>query len=111
MDMASKLTKILTYWEPDAPNGYGGWTYKTPVELACRWEDRRRMVIDGQGREVMSSASAYVLQELDLEGYIREGSCASNMPNPIEDKDARRILTTSKVPSVDASETVYQVYV
>jgi hypothetical protein len=111
MDIASKLNQVLTYWAPSTPNGFGGWNYALPVEKACRWDERLRVTVDAQGREVVSTASAYVLEELSLEGYIRLGSLSSNMPNPTEDKDARRILSRAKTPSIDASEHVYQVFV
>jgi len=53
-------------------DAYGGSVFEPPRKLRCRREDVRRMVLDGNGREVVSS-SRYFLTEAVAPGDTLDG--------------------------------------
>ena len=69
------------YWGNPQDDGYGGFTYDDPVEIKCRWEEKREVVTmageDRKGREIVSKAQVWVLQDVDEEGYLYLGSLDS----------------------------------
>ena len=80
MGIQSLLTKhckqTCVYWGSPLADGEGGFTFATPVELACRWEGKVQIVKDddAKGGEIESVAVVYVLQDVDEEGYLYLGT-------------------------------------
>lgn len=62
------------YWGNPVEDGFGGKTYASPVEIACRWEDKVRKVKANDGSEIESKATVLVTQDLDFEGYLYLGT-------------------------------------
>ena len=61
------------YWGAPQPDGYGGYEFDPPVEIKCRWDGKREVFIDAQGRETVSKAKILVTQDLQEEGYLYLG--------------------------------------
>jgi hypothetical protein len=51
------LTQTAVYWNSPVPDGYGGWTWAAPVEIACRWQDS-------------SDKSVTITGENDFDGFM-----------------------------------------
>lgn len=63
------------YWGSPRPSGLGrGMTFADPVEINCRWEEMEQVVADARGVEVTSRAQAFLLQDVDEEGYLFLGT-------------------------------------
>lgn len=61
------------YWVDDAavPDGFGGFTYKAPEKIKCRWDDKIQLVRNQNGEEVTSSAEILVIQDVKLGGTLQ----------------------------------------
>ena len=66
--------QTAVYWGNPVADGLGGYTYNSPIEVKCRWEQKQE-VITGQkgpgahGEEIISKAQIYVLQDMN-EGEV-----------------------------------------
>jgi hypothetical protein len=74
--------ETAVYWGNPQNDGYGGFTFDTPVEIKCRWEEKSEVNIGWfstgfPGNLLLSKASVLVLQDLDLQGYLYRGTLAS----------------------------------
>ena len=67
----SRMCKqIAVYWGSPKNDGQGYYTFALPVEIQCRWQDGVETIKDSNGREIVSRATIFVLQDLDEEGYL-----------------------------------------
>ena len=68
--------QTCVYWGSPVNDGYGGFTFASPIEIKCRWEDKVQLIRMDDGNMQSSRSIAYVLQELDEEGYLYLGTLA-----------------------------------
>ena len=62
------------YWGNPQNDGYGGFTYDSPVEIPCRWVDKVRVMTDNTGVQITSRAEVLLTQQVDMNGYMYLGS-------------------------------------
>jgi len=80
--MAKPIEKFLrklsvqtaVYWGSPVNDGYGGYTYTTPIEIAVRWEGSTKVITTSKGVEYVSRAEVIVNQDVDEEGYLYLGA-------------------------------------
>lgn len=72
--LVQNYKQICVYWGNPAADHVGGFTFDSPVELACRWEEMIQVISDHKGSEITSRALVYVLQDLDEEGMLFLGT-------------------------------------
>lgn len=70
-----------------------------PTEIKCRWEDRRRLVRNAQGQEVVSEARAWCRERIEPGDVLEFGGRSWS------------VLTVGMVPSLDGKGTFYEVFV
>ena len=113
IDKMRKQTAV--YWGSPVPDGQGGWSFATPVELTpddgtgVRWEDKQELFVDPQGDEIMSAAIVYPGQDLDIGGYLylgTEASLSSDHSDPTEISDAIPIAQFGKIPTLDNTQVL-----
>ena len=109
-DFVSRLCEQdAVYWGNPQDNGYGGFTYDDPVEIKCRWEDSNEVISmagqDRKGRELVSKAQVWVVQDVDEEGYLYLGTLDSTdalssaeEADPASVYGAYKILKFEKTP-------------
>lgn len=68
------LNQTVVYWAYAGPDGYGGATYSSPVELGVRWENVNELVQTGTGEEVVSRARVWTSQDLVEQSLIYLGT-------------------------------------
>lgn len=61
------------YWGSPVPDGYGGLTFDSPIEINCIWSEKKRSMMSNEGREVVSEAQVHVLQDVDQNGMLFHG--------------------------------------
>lgn len=85
MSIASTITRMCkqaaVYWGSPQVDGYGGYIFAAPVEIMCRWEEKSQLIRLDDGNEISSRAIVYVLQDMDLEGYLYLGTLDSLYDN------------------------------
>lgn len=93
------MPQAATYWERDQPDGYGGYTFKAPVEIYCRWQDVAQLFRDTQKNEVVSQSIVYTNALVTNFGYLAQGSWL----DPIAYANPSELLFASEIRQVDAS--------
>ena len=101
--MVDAYTQLATYWGAPTLDGYGTRTFSAPQTLYTRWEDRTDLLIQFEGEEIPSKARVFVLQDVEVGGYLALGDqTASASPIPVD--SAHMIKVYDKTPSLDGSE-------
>jgi len=110
--MAKPIEKFLrklsvqtaVYWGTPTNDGYGGYTYSAPVEIAVRWEDSTKVITTSKGVEYTSRAEVIVNQDVDEEGYLYLGTLSgltdAQKANPQLVGEARKIMRFDKIPMI-----------
>lgn len=75
--VSRSLDQRSVYWKPPKRDGFGGYIWTPPFEIASRWEDRYSNVFDVSGVEVVSRAVVWVDEELEVGGYLWLGALVS----------------------------------
>ena len=107
--------QTAVYWGSPQEDGYGGFTFDEPVEIACRWEDKTQIVAGMDGQEVTSDTEVLVTQDLDYNGYLYLGELddldSDDLDNPMTVSGAKPIISISKIPMIKSTtEFVRQVF-
>lgn len=84
MSYTRNLVMDITYWAPTGQDTYGGKTFAAPVTLKGRWEDKMELVRSKTGSEIVSKSRAFVVQELDIDGYLYNGVSAAANPRSVD---------------------------
>ena len=114
MSITSFISKVCVqtavYWGSPVNDGYGGYTYATPVEIKVRWDDKQELFQNKHGVAVMSNAELLVQQDLHPEGYLYLGSLSGlsmqQKVNPLLVPAAFPIQKIEKSPMIK-STTVF----
>lgn len=97
------MVQVVVYWGAPVPDGEGGSTFADPVELMVRWEVVDEVVVNNDGREVVSKARIWVNQDVDEQGWIYLGELDDLGVDPDDPKTidgANEIITFRKIPSL-----------
>lgn len=97
--------QTAVYWGNSQPDGYGGTTFDTAVEIKCRWEDKLRVVADKNGKEYHQRAELLVTQDVDVEGWLYLGTLNDfdsdvDITNPVGIQGAYQIMGVDKSPLI-----------
>lgn len=102
------------YWPPTGPDGFGGSTYGTAVDIAVRWESRQEIYVDKDAREARSLAVVYPDRELMTEGLMYLGTLADlasgQEADPFSITGIQEIKSAQSSPSVNGREFLYKVW-
>ena len=107
------LKQTAVYWPLAGANSggddfdnYGQPQVTTPVEVACRWEDKTEEFLDAQGHQQLSRAVVYVDADLDVGGILMLGDLddITNPDNIKENEGAWEIRRFEKTPNFKATE-------
>lgn len=96
------LRQTATYWGGPTPDGFGGYTFDSPVAVDCRWEDKIELYIDTQGKEARSSVVVFLGEDVDIGGFLYLGS--STTANPKDVAGAYEIKAFRKIPNIKATK-------
>lgn len=96
------------YWANPVKDGYGGYTFDSPVEIKVRWEDVTTVVNDIMGKEVVSDAKILTPIDLDSQGYLYLGQLADfdssvDLTNPKAVDGTYSIVKIEKIPMIKST--------
>jgi len=107
------LNQVAVYWGNPTNDGFGGFTFDDPVEIAVRWTEANELFIDSTGAQVVSSAIVYHGTDLSNEGFLVLGTLAGLSPeekaNPLL-ANASQIRGINKVPDRTAQLFIRKVF-
>ena len=106
--------ETAVYWGSPVNDGFGGFTFATPIELkppdnGVRWDEKTEVNVGWfstgfPGNILLSKASVLVLQDVDLQGYMYRGTLASlaayDTSSPIDIPGAYVIHRFDRIPMV-----------
>lgn len=110
------MNQFATYWAPGNNDGFGDVVYNAPpVRIACRWQEKKDLVRNAQGQEVVSSATVYVDRELLPRGYLAFGDLTGDVDSdgfsdPRDEALARQIINVGTSPSIAADQILHKVW-
>ena len=90
--MTRNCAQTAVYWGNPVNDGYGGFTFDTPIEVACRWEDRIGQFTARNGEQIYTKATVYVLQDVEEGGWVYLGTLADIAT---EDTDKPKTIDTA----------------
>lgn len=97
------MRQDATYWAPPSRDGLGNKTFPAPVPLKVRWQQKRELITDGQGRQQVARAVVYVSQPVEVEGYLYLGESEASDPR---EQGAWEIRQTGASPNLRATEVL-----
>ena len=110
----NNLTQTAVYWGSPTNDGYGGFTYADPVEISCRWEYKRELFMDNEGRQLISNAGVQVSQDLDIQGLLFLGDLddldSDQEESPIGVDGVFEIKQLDKIPTINGSAYYREVW-
>lgn len=106
--LMKNLLQTATYWGNPVANGFGGYTFDSPVAIDCRWILKQELFIDAKGKEKVSAAIVLLGQDIDLDGYLYLGTTTESNPKDISGSYA--IKSFAKIPSMKADAFLRKVW-
>jgi hypothetical protein len=109
MNLSKFFNQTAVYWGSPIPDGWGGFTYADPVEMAVRWSDMQEKFVsgspDGSIEELLSRS--VILSETDFEvnGRMYLGSLVDlDSTSTADDMGALTIKSVAKIPTIKADQ-------
>lgn len=107
--------QTAVYWGNPQPDGYGGNTFQTGIEIPVRWEDKTEKKINKYGEETVCKAVVMTPEDKEDGGYLYLGTLASlsaaQKADPKLVETAYPIQTIERTPLFkSSSKFVYQIY-
>ena len=98
--IAQKLLKQkAVYWGAPVNDGYGGYTYASPVEINCRWINKQQKFVDSNAEEHLSRAIVIVDQDVVVGGKLALTTLADLDSTQLpENEDSYEIKAVMKSP-------------
>ncbi len=102
------LNQTAVYWASPATDGYGGFTWGTPIEIECRWVNKNVLVQKQNGDQLISQAMVQVNQDLDEQGMLYLGVLddltTAQKADPMTVIGAYAIQAFGKTPTMKADK-------
>jgi hypothetical protein len=96
------------YWGSPTPDGYGGATFASPVEIKVRWEDSNIQFMSPDGNVELSKAVIFTGQDVVIGGWIYLGTLdivgSANQGSPHLVDGASEIRAFNKIPNIPATD-------
>ena len=81
MDPTKYFLHDVTHWATTGSDGFGGFTFGTPVLYKGRWEDTAVQFRTTKGEEETSNTVVYLPEAVDIGDYLAQGDqTASSNP-------------------------------
>jgi hypothetical protein len=114
MNVDKYLQQKAVYWGSPIQGAFGGKTFADPVEIDCRWRDRREIFQLANGEQVVSRAVILVDRDVDEQGMLYLGELddleSSQQANPMTISRAYPIRRFDKIPDRTASNFLRKAY-
>lgn len=112
MSIVTKMRRqTAIYWPPSGRNPDGSLTWGDPRLLSCRWSLDAKSYVGSDGEEHVSTAVAYVGEDLELDGAMKEGAILpTSHPRDPQWNGALIIKQVGKTPNLKATEFLRTVY-
>jgi hypothetical protein len=108
-------TQDIVYWAPSTNGVYNYPTFSDPIGITGRWTDKREIVKNDGGEDILSSAILYTDTDLLINGYVMLGDIDdidSSITGPEDNNltDVRKIIAKENSPTKKGTEFVRRVW-
>ncbi len=109
MRWETKLRDTCVYWAPNGPDKYGQQTFRTPVEVVCRWEDRVEEDLKSPDNKATIKTWVFTIKPLRELGAIKRGklSQVTDQAEPFKNSNTFEIRTVKEIDSLDNDQVLY----
>lgn len=97
-DWLDMMTQTVSIAAASTMSGYGERTYGTAVSYACRIAGKRRLVLNAQGQEVVSSMTVYLGSPVAVDPTARITLSTADAGSTSEDAIHPAILASGRYP-------------
>lgn len=98
-------------WTQNGKDEFGAIAFNAPVQIKCRWEDKRGEILNRQDEQVPSMSTVYVDRPVKIGDKLKKGALDTNTPlDPKEDREAFEIQGIAETPNLKAREFLYEAY-
>lgn len=95
------------WWARQTADAYGKFSYASPVEIDCRWDDETVEFRDEQGQLQYSNSTVYVDRVIGIGDMLERGELESATPsNPRDSANAHEVGSYQEIPNLRATETL-----
>lgn len=109
--MADITTKFLKqrccYFGNPTPDGYGSYSFDSPVEIDCRWTDSVQVVSDGKGNDIVCKSVVMVAQDIEELGMLFLGTLddldSAEEDDPVSIERCYTVKRFDKIPMLKGS--------
>lgn len=108
MSIIKKMRKQKAiWWQRLTPDKFGRFTFASPIEIACRWDDIAHEYVSHQGEKQVSRSIVFVDRIMSPGDRLKRGEMESNTPDdPLEATDTFEIKQFGQLPNLRATETL-----
>ena len=106
------MKQKAVYWAPLTLDDFGKPTWRTPVEIDCRWTDQQEEFINPNGERQLSRAKLIVDRDLEVKGVVWQGRLVdvSDLDDPKNNDNAWEIMAFRKTADFKGRKYLRQVY-
>lgn len=110
MDWGNKLIHTISRWEPSTTiDAYGKISYSVNDTFIGRWMYKTSLITNSEGKELVSNAIIYTTTPINNQSYL-EFDTITGDTNPTIRPNARLVMKVEKHYDLNATETMYKVY-
>ena len=110
MGLAANMRQDVTYWPVTGSDGFGGFTFGSPVLLKGRWEEKQELFMTSTNEEVLSQDIVYLLSDVDIGDFLALGDFVLSTPDPTNLKDAKRVRQRNRSTDLRSLVALRKVY-
>lgn len=111
MSIITKMRKQeAIYWKRLTPDQYGKYSFDSPVEISCRWEDKASEFLDSTGQKQVSRSIVYVDRVISVGDRLMRGEMDSNTPADPLTADSFEVRRFDQEPNLKATEFLLTAY-
>ncbi len=113
MGLISRMRRqTAVYWAKLATDAHGQPTFDDPVEITCRWEEKKIEFVNAMGEKLTSGALVYVDRDTPIGGMLLLGELTSGFDfDPrAHVGDAWEIRHFERLPNLRNTEILRTVY-
>ena len=79
MSFVQSLKQDVTHWPVTGTDGYGGFTFGTPVLLKGRWEEKQELFINQDAEEALSQVICYLNTDITPGDFVALGDLTAEL--------------------------------
>jgi hypothetical protein len=111
--VAKFCVQTAVYWGSPVNDGYGGFAYADPIDIACRWEDKTEIdfgwfASGHPGNLMLSKSHLLVTQDLEEKGYLWLGTLAELETEYEDTSDPRKVRKAFMIHRFDKIPMVFK---